>query len=486
MKAYQNPQKEDNRKIRQREQKLEKLEQKYQTLAQEAKYLRRRVKELSASRDNWKAKSKYRRLEIKSLERTKKQANRIKRHHYQMWLVVLCIKLRIIGGCSYRGISRIIQILRCCSLLHCSRLPCANTIENWVTKMGHYCLTEGLAGFGSAEVCLIIDESIGQGNERLIVLLVVPFTKRGNEALRYEDVQIGYMGGQTSWTSEKIKQVVRELEKNDELNIRAVLSDQDTKLLKAIRLLGLPHLPDINHAMASCLRKTFEKEDQYRCLIKQIGNYQSRSVNQDLSYLRPPKQRVKARFMNQKAFVQWALDVLDRFELLNKKEQTFFAQLPSYRPLLEILNRSISMAHNIATMFKTEGLCESTLTRAQCWIDQKTDCEELEQTFLDHLQTYLDHYERFLQKHRGTFHLSSDVIESLFGKYKHLQASNPLLGVTGLELEMPVHCLSEKQIEQRLKTALEATFTSDLQAWRQRHCSDNQAGKRREFFKKRA
>ena len=81
-----------------------------------------------------------------------------------------------------------------------------------------------------------------------------------------------------------------ERNRNSERNKRKttlvnILSDEGSNLKNAAKELKLPHLPDIGHALATCLKQTFEKEESYVLFIKLVGSYLSKGVNQDLSYL---------------------------------------------------------------------------------------------------------------------------------------------------------------------------------------------------------
>jgi hypothetical protein len=502
MKVSLHSQREYETKVRQIEQKYERLAQKNKATAKDNKYLNRRVKELSCSRDKWKAKNASKRLKIKALAKGVNAKDKVRRHHYALMLISLCVQLRIQAGCSYRGICKILQILQINFQLGLTRLPCANTIENWVSKMGYYCITHAPGEAMGKEVCLLMDESIKQGNERILLLLITPWQKEKQEALSNDDVRVCYLGGKSSWTGEKIKHEVEKIVAAHGIEIKGIVSDEDSKLLKAGRLLECPHLPDISHAIAGCLRKTFEKNANYQLLIKQIGAYQAKSVNQDLSYLRPPKQRIKARFMNQRDFVKWGLTMVAKFAVLTEKEKVFFAQLPAFEPMLKVLDRSIEVGRKVAQILKTKGLSNLTIKEVETYVHtgkriifkpepSPKPCYEnmtydptraMFDLFLDHLKCYIEQYKAFLINHHGTFNVCSDIIESMFGKHKTFCGTNTLVGVSQLDLELPVHNLKRDDIDTWSRWALEFTFTADLKTWRKIHSSDNQADKRREFF----
>jgi len=502
MKVSLHSQKEYERKIQKLERKTERLTEKCQSKSKDLKYLKRRVKELRLSRDKWKAKNHAKALKAKELKKRLKNKERVKRHHYSSLLIALCIKLRVQAGCSYRGICKILLILRTSFALDLKQLPCSNTIENWVSKMGYYCIEHAEEDLGSKEVCMIIDESFRQGNERLLLLLITAWQKEKQEALSYDEVRVCYLGGKKGWNGEQISQEIENIVAQKGIVIKNIVSDEDSKMLKVSRLLGCPHLPDINHAIANCLRRTFEKDDTYQSLIKLIGSYQSKAVNQALSYLRPPKQRVKARFMNQKDFVQWGLTMLAKFECLNEKEKTFFAELPAYRPMLKILGWCIDLTEKVTKFLKASGLSWCSLRQVESYMGRPKQlvfksCAQskpqgnisydntavLMEQFLDHLRGYLDQYELFLNTHTGTFNVSSDIIESMFGKHKSISGTNTLVGVSQLDLELPVHNMDPEAMNPLVKLALESVLMSDLKSWREAHCADKQADKRRKFFK---
>jgi len=62
--------------------------------------------------------------------------DKAKGHQYSIWLVVLSVLLRIKCNCSYNGIVKILELLNEQFELGLKRLPFANTVQNWVSKMG--------------------------------------------------------------------------------------------------------------------------------------------------------------------------------------------------------------------------------------------------------------------------------------------------------------------------------------------------------------
>ena len=80
------------------------------------------------------------------------------------------------------------------------------------------------------------------------------------------------------------------------------------------------------------------------------------------------------------------------------------------------------------------------------------------------------------------WHASSDVIESLFGKYKSTIAANKLNGITPHVLSLCVltHFEGQKElIHDTVRDALSDVSMSDLKTWKHQNLVDNQVVRRR-------
>jgi len=121
--------------------------------------------------------------------------------------------LRIKAGCSYGNIVKILKLLQFCFQLDLAQLPCENSIQNWVTKMGLYKLKQEDKGLKDKEVSLIIDESIRMGQEKQLLILVIPWKKEKKSALSFEDTEVLHIQGAKSWNGEKISKIIDNLTK---------------------------------------------------------------------------------------------------------------------------------------------------------------------------------------------------------------------------------------------------------------------------------
>jgi len=444
---------------------------------------------LTAGRDNWKGKHKDKVLIIKGLEQKLVRKERASRHHYDLYLVKICVFLRVFCNCSYRSVSKILKVLCTCSVLELSHCPCANTIQNWVSKMGLYEQESLESELVKQDVILIVDESIRIGQHKQLLILSTPYERQQKGSLCYTDVDVLYFGGRKSWDAVQINEVVEDLQDRHGFKLRAILSDEDSKLRKLSRLQNLKHLPDIAHAIGTCLRKTFEKDADFKAFIKDLSGYKSKGVNQDLSYLLPPKQRSKARFMNLSPSVKWASKLLNRFEQLSVSEREFFERLPTHQKIIEKLSACMNLAELVSHPMKLNGLSIEQINDAKKYLEKSKQSATLKKQekillFIAYFDSYITHYEDFM-KGLGDISIpvSSEVIESLFGTYKNLASSDKLIGTTELNLEIGVRCMQKDEIGLKVKEALEGILMTDLKKWKSKHSSENQTIRKRKFFK---
>ena len=469
--------------------KIEKLEEKLKTVREENRQLKKSIKRVEESREKWKKKASSRLSDCKRLMlRSSRQGvmPNLPRHSYPLWVMGLSVQLRILCNCSYNSIRKILPLLY--SLFFSKQgvswgVPCRQTIENWVHKVGHDQLENNVQGRKGEEVCVFIDESIRVGTERLLLVLYCPAWKIADGCLTFKDVSVLYLRGSDEWTSTTIEQHLQRVFSEKGAKVKYLTSDEGNNLKKATRLLGSVHVPDISHVMATCLRRVFSKDDDYMSLLRAVGKIQAKlSMGQD-AYLRPPKQRAKARFLNQVPLLHWAQCVFAKWDRLSEKAQQKLSPLLQNRSVLADLKECLSLSDHIGIMFKSHGLTSDTLQEAVEILQKEFSGRTAK--FVEQLRGYLAQYREILCQlgKDKNIHVCSDVIESLFGVYKSRVSDNYFVGTTALSLELPLICLSDKQLSECIEQALIGVKMSHLKHWKNSDNSHSQAFKRRELLK---
>jgi len=482
--------------------KIAKLEKKMSTerdksreIKKECRELRKKNKVLEAARTNWKSKAVERNKIIKSLKKRVLHLSLASpegcpaRHHYDLLIITLAVLLRVKCNCSYRSIPNILAVIfdilgnRTVKL---SELPCSNTVSNWVHKAGYSELKNGVEKYENKEVCLILDESIRVGREKLLVGLVCEAENTKTQQLNFENTSVLLMEGRVSWKGEDIKEVVNQAIVDKNLKISYITSDEGNNLKSAIKQIGCPHIADISHAVANCLKREFSGLDAYQAFIGDVKKYQRKLVMGKNSFYRPKKQRAKARFMNQENLVDWAEIILEKWTSFSKEIQEIFKEMPRHRPIIERLRKAMNLVNSVSKLLINKGINKKSITQS-LGIINKIEMDNSIQVVISELKKYINNYKEILEnkltEHQNIFGCSK-VIERLFGIYKEKISTNYFNGITASCLELPLVCLPQETLKESIKSFIETVFMSNINDWKKKNKSDNQAIKRKEFFKR--
>lgn len=480
----------------------EKLKGSTKELRAECRKLRKDVKRIDASRNAWKRKAHERGASFRSLQRQfllSQQSYQPKGHSYPTWLITLVVILRIHCHCSYGSIKKVITVLQSDYLKSSSssrseRIPCEQTLQNWVSKVGYYNIKNSDTKRFGKEVALIIDESVRVGSQKLFLALLIPFNKgfekKSSQDLSFEDVQVFYLQGSESWTGDKIEKALKkELDKQG-LILKYVVSDEGNNLKRAIKLLEVAHIPDISHVVATCLKKTFKELEAYKNFSSSVNLSKTRLGLCEHSFLRPPKQRAKSRFLNQEKIVNWAQTIIERWNKISTIAQEKLLPIKEHKKIIKELKICIEISKSISKSLKNNGLNISSIQFSIKYLNQqKIDNANIGsiQKFITLLLDYLKRYENILKQNKWedkNVYICSDVIERLFGCYKAKLSDNFFITTSTIALEIPLMCLSRKQIEQNVQVALESIKMTNLTEWRNKQSTHNQTTMRALFFKK--
>ena len=372
----------------------------------------------------------------------------------------------------------------------------------------------------------MVDESIKIGEEKLLVVLSCPSDKseigplcedvQGQErvigqnlginrphcldisdksGLSLSDMRICHIESRKSWTGLEVSYVLTNVINKLAVSgqtVDYIQTDGESKLKNAVDLVALPQALDISHSLGNCLKKTFDKEEAFINFTKLLSNYQSKGVNQALTYLIPPKQRTKVRFMNLKPVVVWAAKMVARMGKLNEKESIFFQELPQHTPIIDLLKEVMYFEEKVTTSFKINGLNQHLLFKI---IQELTLFKALSFGTYNNLRdNFALYFEGFLTKYQTlidqtkvhnlvSLNVSTDIIESLFSKYKAIMPSNKYHSMAATAIELPIYCTNSPMTQQEIKQAVEKYFTANLIEWKKGYSVDSQAIKRRKFFK---
>ena len=135
----------------------------------------------------------------------------------------------------------------------------------------------------------------------------------------------------------------------------------------------------------------------------------------------------------------------------------------SHQPFIEGFAKTARSVSELMQILKHQGLSTATLNACRHTIAELP--EPATRTTLTN----------WLNKHQGiqqqlavaSLPVSSDVIESLFGSFKHIMSRNPQADMNRSVLLIPALCGNDHLDETRITTLLANTPHKQLQAWEQ-------------------
>ncbi|MDR1021900.1 MAG: hypothetical protein LBL94_01270 [Prevotellaceae bacterium] len=407
----------------------------------------------------------------------------IERHKYTDLIVSLCVELYTKCHVSFQGLSNMLQLLNTSLKWEMESIPCPNSIENWVKKSGYKVYHSPMEKEAEHGYAAIVDESIMLGSEKMLLTLGIDAEKEKAGALQKKDVSVLNISVASSWSSAEVKAALDKVEKKVGQPPVYVVSDNDSKLSKAMREKGYVHLRDVGHTVALLVEKVYGKSKKLTAYMKALGAVKAKEAMRPASYLLPPTPRSIARFMNLSLFVRWGRKILHIFPRLAQEEKQAFSFLESSRALLNELSSVFKPLNSILKILKTKGLSEKTVATCTAILhtEMATGSKRVKQV-RDSVASYLEEERLKLKDDKSCWHASSDIIESMFGYYKFRRSKNRLNGITSYVLLLPLLTRMgevRKRSKINFKEALESVFMKDLKAWNDDNLTENLAVKRK-------
>jgi len=391
---------------------------------------------------------------------------------------------------SYRSVPRILELFQSKTNYSVGWVPHFTSVINWSLRLGLGLLSQ--VETITKPWVAIIDHSIDIGTKKALVVLRVELdalSKRGS-AIRLEDCECIGLTVSDKVTGDTLCPELEEIFSRAGQPV-AIIKDRDATLNKGVRLWSdqqvqpVPTIDDIGHTIATALKAQFEKQRIYKRFTALVSHGAKCLRQTELAFLMPPKLRSKGRFQSIGKLGEWADKMLKVFAVKDPAEEG--SQLAKLRKAFPHFNQSkdfivrfastTAIISQVMEILKNNGLDKTTYK--QCFelsrqLPRNSKVKKCLQTWLKKHFT--------IQKDLAALPLlvSSDIIESLFGNFKHIIERSPQADMNRTVLLIPALCgkLTDTTITQALRLASQA----DIKAWEKKYISYTVRKKRRAFF----
>ena len=389
-------------------------------------------------------------------------------------VIEVCQRLVVQAGVAMRAVPRVFAILYR-ELEATTVIPAASSVRWWLQRLGLYALREPLARTG--DWVYLIDHSVQIGTVKVCVILGIrlcdiPYPQR---ALRFEDMHVIAVIPVELSTGDIVDAQLEQATLRTGIP-RQIVSDGGNDVKKGAVIFAERHPEttvtyDTAHHGAIVLKRRFENDPQWSEFIGRLSQVKSHIRQTTDAFLASPAPRPKARYMNLESLLKWSrriLELLDRGATggrASERAESRYSWLRDYRASIEKWSRWEATVRASVSYVRTRGLS----------VDSESGLRE----HLSELPPELS--DEALAMELGTFVRescastgwgeclvgSTEVLESLFGKWKMLERQESQSGITGLILSLGA--LLGSWPLSRIHTALEATPVKHVVGW----CHEN-------------
>lgn len=404
----------------------------------------------------------------------------------------LCLTIVLYSSISFRSSPKILHQFNDAFSLNLTFLPHFTSVINWSLRLGLGLLDQ--VTFCPTPWVAIVDHSIGFGVAKTLVVLRVSLdvlAKKGR-AIKLEDCEcIGIKICETVNGDSTASDLEAIFQKSG--HPTAILKDCDASLNKGFYLYCEKNkqdcviIDDLSHCVANALKAEFDESESFKLLKILSADGGKRLRQTALAFLAPPGIRKKGRFMSITRVAIWYLKISKILSVRGKakegsqleKLREIFPGFLLLKPFIQLFFETTNITTSIMEILKNKGLYSETFEECMILVG-KLPKRSMVRVKLD----------AWLQKHfsiqKSIGHLplmvSSDIIESLFGKFKSIKERTPQSEMNRSVLLLPALCghADNKTIENAMKLVSQ----QELIEWEHKNVPTTMRKKRRDYFLK--
>jgi hypothetical protein len=419
----------------------------------------------------------------------KEFAAALPRHHYSPGVMQLATQGLLVARAGQRSLAAMLGLVSRW-LPGGAATPCANTARMWLLRLGLYELVRPKRK--AEDWVWILDHTVQLGPHKTLVILGIRLSQWKRGPLRHDDVTVLDITPMLRSTGEAVESRLAAVEKRTGVP-RAIVCDGGTDLRRGIAdfqktRAGIACLYDVKHKMALLLQRELEKDPRWTKFIGHVNQSRARLMLTDLACLIPPNLKAKARYMNISPLARWgrkALAFLDHARDIPGQTvhrpavEEKLGWLREYREALYHWSVLLTIAETIEHYVRQEGYHATAAEQLRNRLEGLAINASAQKMTEDALSFVM---EQSAQSQPGERLIgSSEVLESLFGKYKQMQGIHRQGGITPQLLALGASV--GKQTTQTIRRAFATIQTRNVVQWCRQHLGLSLQAQRSYAFK---
>jgi hypothetical protein len=325
----------------------------------------------------------------------------------------------------------------------------------------------------------IVDHTMQLGERKCLILVAIRQSAwdPDNRILSHEDVEPIELAPVTESNAKVVYRQLKALVAKTGVP-RAIVSDAGSDLHAGIERFQQTYprtawLYDIKHKTACLLKHALDGDAAWQDFAAKAHRFKQQVSLTPLAALAPPQQRSKARWMNVDVLVDWAREsllLLDRPKairaagLKRKQVEAKLGWLRTFVPHVRRWGEMLSVVGTVEHYVRHEGIHSQAADELAAALPKPTTpaaCR-LRKQLLEFVRL------QGQQAKEGERLLgSSEVLESIIGRFKHLAGERGQHGLTGMVLG--IGALVGKLAVHTVQTAMTEITTGEVWAWCRTH-----------------
>lgn len=359
------------------------------------------------------------------------------------------------------------------------------TCRWWLLRLGLAVLREPPAR--GADWVYVVDHTVQIGPQKCFLVLGVRLTEIAwdGAGLRHKDMQPLALVPMVHSDRRQVRAALEDVSQRTGTP-RAIISDHGSDVKGGVEDYclerpGTAAIYDIAHKGACLLKRYLERDPRWAAFLKQAGQARQRTQQTELAALRGPSLRNKARYMNLGPVLRWArmvLGVLDRTsaeDAARGRLEEKFGWLETYREALLLWLGWYETVRTAAYFVRRQGLFAGAEQNLAAQLADRL-CDPATKDLAEELLTFVAG--QFAAARPGErLPGSSEVLESILGKWKCFEKQHSSEGFTAAVLALPA--MLRDWTEEQILAALRATPTRLVQEWARTHLGMSVTAQRR-------
>jgi hypothetical protein len=393
-------------------------------------------------------------------------------------------------GHAIIGCRKIVRIFEVFSKEINLSIPHHTTVRQWFIRFGCHSLQTPL---NKAEDWIsIADLTISMGKLKCLAILGVQqrdLEKKENLILTHKDVQLLGLYPTEKSTGDFIERAFEDSAERVGGNFLATIVDRGSDIKKGARQFQEKHpsvklMHDISHKLSNVVEHELKNDAKWSEYIHQLNLTRKKCFQTEFAAIMPKKQREKARFMDISHLVYFPE------RILKSKEKGFFRDIPEERyqdylgwidgfsSYIEQWGFMVGIVNFIKKTVNSNGLSSDVYIYMKTFLEESLIKDERLKAFISNiLKTVKEEADKLDEEQ--TLICSTEVIESIFGKYKAINEG--LHGISASILGIATFVGKEKD-ENQIKEAMEGISVKKAIEWVKEKFGKTIASLRKKFF----